>query len=194
MRDNKQSRSSPKRAPIPLDERKLRELALSYVARFATSSGKLERYLRRKLRERGWEGEGEPDLARLGADFAERGYLDDESYARSRSADLLRRGYGARRVNEALGQAGIAEPLRDAAAPGIAAARHAALRLAEKRRFGPFAAQAPDPARREKQLAAMLRAGHPLDIARNLVDAPSEQEAREWAGEYDDEVDDDFAA
>ena len=45
------------RAPKPLDAPRLEELALAYVARFATSAAKLETYLRRKLRERGWEGE-----------------------------------------------------------------------------------------------------------------------------------------
>jgi regulatory protein len=54
-----------KRPPKPLDSARLEELALAYVARFSTTAAKLERYLRRKLRERGWEGEGEPRLAAL---------------------------------------------------------------------------------------------------------------------------------
>ena len=54
-----------KRAPPPLDARRLNDLALHYVARFATSETKLEAYLQRKLRERGWEGEGDPGLAAL---------------------------------------------------------------------------------------------------------------------------------
>jgi regulatory protein len=44
-------------------------------------------------------------------------------------------------------------------------------------------AQAPDRAQREKQLAAMLRAGHPLDSARELIDAASVEAAEQWAGE-----------
>ncbi|WP_245978597.1 RecX family transcriptional regulator, partial [Aurantiacibacter xanthus] len=83
---------------------------MNYVARFATSSGRLEAYLARKLRERGWEeGEPGPDIPALVADFASRGYVDDEAYARTRSEGLLARGYGARRVGEALRQAGIDE-------------------------------------------------------------------------------------
>ncbi len=163
---------------------------MNYVARFATSSGKLEAYLARKLRERGWEdGEPAPDIPALVADFVDRGYVDDETYARTRSEGLLARGYGARRVGEALRQAGIGESLREAAAPGEAAARRAALRLAEKRRFGPFAIEPPDPARCEKQLAAMLRAGHSFAHARQLVDMTSPESAREWAEELDDDDD-----
>jgi regulatory protein len=40
---------------------------------------------------------------------------------------------------------------------------------------------------REKQIAAMLRAGHPLDSARQIVDAASVAEAERWAAEADDE-------
>ena len=42
-----QERTRERRAPRPLDSARLDELALSYVARFATSAGKLERDLLR---------------------------------------------------------------------------------------------------------------------------------------------------
>ncbi|HKR24262.1 MAG TPA: RecX family transcriptional regulator, partial [Allosphingosinicella sp.] len=48
----------------------------------------------------------------------------------------------------------------------------AALRFAERRRIGPFAAAEPDRAGREKALAAMLRAGHPPALAKRLIAAP----------------------
>ena len=155
--------------------------------------------MRRKLRERGWEEEGEEvgaDLFEcdhservrtLVEDFATRGYFDDDAYARARSGELLRRGYGAKRVGEALRHAGIDEDIRETAAPSQAAARHAALRLAQKRRFGPFGLELPEREKREKQLAAMLRAGHSLAAARFLVEAESDTHAFEWAHEYDDD-------
>ena len=59
--------------------------------------------------------------------------------------------------------------------------------MARKRRFGPFGAGTPDPRLREKQIAAMLRAGHSLDIARQMVDAASPEAAEEWAAEHDEE-------
>lgn len=179
-----------RRQPRPLDAARLQELALAYVARFATSAAKLERYLRRKLHERGWEGEGEPDLGLLVARYVELGYVDDAAYARAKSGSLLRRGYGPRRVAQALGEAGIGEDAREAARVGTGAARRAALALARKRGFGPFGAEKPDRERREKQIAAMLRAGHPLDSAREMVDAPSEAAAGRWAAEMDDDGDD----
>ena len=183
-------RQATKRArPLskPLDAARLEELALTYVARFATSAAKLHRYLKNKLRERGWEGENEPDLARLVGRYVELGYVDDASFARNRTGGLLRRGYGERRVREALREAGIDEAIREQTRPGEGAARRAALTLARKRGFGPFGREPIDRARREKQIAAMLRAGHPLDSAREMVDAPSEEAAEQWAAEYEDE-------
>lgn len=172
-----------RRPPRPLDAQRLEELALSYVGRFATSAAKLETYLTRKLRERGWQGEGAPQPAAIAARFAELGYIDDEAYARSRAAGLLRRGYGPRRVAQALGQAGIGEEIREVVRPADAEARRAALALARKRGFGPFGGEPPDRLRREKQLAAMLRAGHRFDAARAVVNAASPAAAEEWARE-----------
>ncbi len=174
-----------KRPPKPLDAARLEELALAYVARFSTTATKLDRYLRRKLRERGWEGEGEPRLTALVGRYVDLGYVDDEAFARARSGSLLRRGYGERRVRQALGEAGIAEELRERLRPGEAEARRAALALARRRRFGPFGGVSLDRPLREKQIAAMLRAGHPLDSARRIVDSASAAEAEQWVAEVD---------
>jgi regulatory protein len=175
------------REPKPLDAARLDELALTYVARFATSASKLERYLKRKLRERGWEGEREPDLAALVGRYVELGYVDDTAFARAKSGSLLRRGYGLRRVGEALREAGIEEAIREDVRPGERVERRAALAMARKRGFGPFGRESLGRERRQKQIAAMLRAGHPLDSAREMVDAPSEDAAEQWAAECDDE-------
>ena len=173
------------RQPKPLDSRAFEELALSYVARFATSAAKLESYLKRKLRERGWDGDNPPDVGATVSRLVELKYIDDEGYARSRTGSLLRRGYGERRIGQALHAAGIDEEVREAVKPEASAARAAALAMARKRRFGPFATGAVDRAAREKQIAAMLRAGHPLDSARHLADAASVEAAQEWAAEED---------
>lgn len=159
----------------------MEELALAYVARFATSAGKLEAYLRRKLRERGWADEGEPPVARLVGRFVEAGYVDDRTFALAKAGGLLRRGYGGRRIDQALGAAGIGEDLREEARGNVGAQRQAALALARKRGFGPFGTSAGDRAVRERQVAAMLRAGHPLDSARRIVDAETVAALEEWA-------------
>ena len=156
----------------PLDGDALERLALRYAERYATTRARLAAYLTRKLRERGWAAAGEPPVAALVGRMAELGYVDDRAFALAKGASLGRRGYGERRVGAALRAAGVAEEdgaeARDAARDGAWAA---ALRFAEKRGIGPFAAEIADREGREKALAKMLRAGHPLDLARRLAAA-----------------------
>lgn len=162
-------------------------MALAYVARFATSAARLDGYLRRKLRERGWEGEGDPPVAALVERYVAAGYVDDLAFAKARTGSLLRRGYGARRIGQALGAAGIDEAMRDEVRADAGEQRRAALALARKRRLGPFGEPPADRAGREKQVAVLLRAGHPLDSARFLVDAASVEAAEYWAEANEDD-------
>lgn len=176
----------------PLDETSLRDLALSYAARFATTGAKLETYLARKIRERGLaeDEDGrvrECDVRALVSRLIELGYVNDDAYARMKSRDLTARGYGARRVEQALWAAGVDEDIRADNAPGEAQCREAAMVLAKKRRFGPFGesrVNQSDPVQihkqREKQVAAMLRAGHLYDHVRFLIDASSIAMIEEW--------------
>ena len=129
-------RDRPKRIPKPLDSVRLEELALAYVARFATSAAKLEDYLRRKLRERVWDGEGDPPVGPIAAKFVANGFIDDLAYARAKSGSLLRRGYGQRRIGQALHVAGIAEDVRAEVRAGEGAQRRAALAMAVKAATG----------------------------------------------------------
>lgn len=196
MTDNTATRAGAaerRRKPArPLDNARLEELALAYAARFATTAAKLSSYLRRKLRERGFEGDGQPDVAELVARFVANGFVDDAAYGRARARGLVARGYGARRVEEALRAAGVEEPVRDECAPGEAARRGAAVSLARRRGFGPFGSERGEDAdaarkRREKQLAAMLRAGHDFAAARLVVDARTIEELEQWVDEADSE-------
>lgn len=161
-------RPPPQRTLAPLDAARLRDLALHYAGRFATTEARLAAYLGRKLRERGWAGDALPDLPALTARFAELGYVDDAAYAAARAGSLARRGYGAGRIAPALTAAGIE---RDAARTLAAAADpHAAAHAyARRRRFGPYDTAPPDPDRTRKQTAAMLRAGHAWAVVKAVL-------------------------
>ncbi len=187
-----------KRVKPPLTEAKLRDLALHYAARFASTGARLEGYLVRKIRERGLAEDGaeegggrtvEVDVPALVARLVELGYVDDDAYARMRARDLGSRGYGARRVEETLRHAGVGEGLRRQHAPGEAAGRRAAALMAQKRRLGPFGlpAEGGDPlARRkahEKAVAAMLRAGHQYDHVKVILAAARVEDVEEWVAE-----------
>jgi len=158
--------NKPRRAPPPLDAEKLRELALRYVGKYATTRAKLRQYLARKLRERGWDGAAAPDLEQLADRFAELGLIDDAAFALAKARSLGARGYGKRRLAEQLRHAGVdQEDSAEATAHADDEAVEAALKFARRRRIGPFATQAPDPRQRQKWIAAMARAGHGFGIS-----------------------------
>ena len=110
-----QCHKAPQAAPAA-DAPKLSELALSYVGRFATSRAKLLAYLQRKLRERGWDGERRAAARGAGRAAGRLGYVDDRAFALSKARSLTGRGYGERRVGQALRVAGIGEAGREARA------------------------------------------------------------------------------
>tara|TARA_B100001105_G_scaffold239469_1_gene217392 strand:- start:6 stop:590 length:585 start_codon:yes stop_codon:yes gene_type:complete len=193
MNDERATSGHTRRRAKPLDRNRLEELALAYVARFATSAGKLRTYLRRKLHERGFVDGEEPDIETLISSFVDKGYVDDEAYGRAKANDLVARGYGGRRVEQTLRSAGIAEDLREVLQPDEAHMRQAVVVLARKRRFGPFGrlgeASAEDARKlREKQLAAVVRAGHDFHMARRVIEASTVEELEEWVTEASDEL------
>ncbi len=197
--DSGQERRAAKRAKPPLTEANLRDLALHYAARFATTAARVEAYLARKIRERGLAEDGDgravqPDIPALVARLVELGYVDDDAFARMRARDLATRGYGGRRVEESLRHAGVGQGVRAAHAPGEAASRRAAALMAQKKRLGPWAREregADDPLAagkaHEKAVAAMLRAGHQYDHVRFVLAASSAQDVEQWLDEAADE-------
>lgn len=170
-----------KKPPPPLTDAKLRDLALHYVGRFATTRAKLAAYLSRKIRERGWDDAQPPDLQALAEQFAELGYIDDASFAAMKGAALTRRGFGTRRVGEALRAAGVEEEDSAPALDDAAAERWASAdAFARRKRLGPYAAAPVERDKRDKHIAAFLRAGHNYAMARRWIDAaPGEMPERE---------------
>ena len=169
----------PRRPLPPLDQPALERAALRYVERYATTRAKLVGYLNRKLRERG--AEGAVDVDALADRMAELRYVDDRAFAEARVASMTRRGLGARRVQDALRPAGVgaedAGEFRETLEEG---AEDAALAFARRKRIGPFAAVPVERDRREKQIAAMVRAGHAPALARRIVGLEPSDDDTGW--------------
>ncbi|ALH82098.1 regulatory protein RecX [Sphingopyxis macrogoltabida] len=175
-------RALPDRSKRPLGAAKLDELALAYVARFATSRAKLTRYLSRKIRESEWVDEIDAMAAceAVAGRMERLGFLDDRQYAAMRAGAMTRRGLGVRRVKAQLFVDGIAPgDSEDALSEAEDKALASAIGFARRRRFGPFAVRtADDPAMRERQVAAFARAGHSLALARRILAvAPGDEDA-----------------
>ncbi len=158
----------------PFTPEQLRSLALHYVGRYATTRRRLGDYLKRKVRERGWEdGSGEQSSAAIEAlidQIVDLGYVDDQVFAAARAASLSRKGYGPLRIRAALGAAGIeAEQARSLSDVDPEDALMAAFRFAQRKRIGPFARVEFDQKAYGRAFAAFLRAGHSAGHARTVL-------------------------
>lgn len=160
----------------------LENAALHYLQRFASSTDNLRRVLMRKVdRSAAAHGTDREEGARwveeLLARYQRSGLLNDETYARMRAESLHRRGTSTRAIAQKLAAKGIdrdeagkaLDTLREDVGPELEVT--AALALARRRRLGPYRLPEARAAHREKDLAALGRAGFAYDIARRVVDA-----------------------
>jgi regulatory protein len=174
------SKRRSERKSVPLTLEMLDQLALAYVARYATSGGKLRQYLRRKVNNALHTGTIDHDVAaglvdRIGeiaARMTELGYVDDRAWATAQMGGMARRGLGAGRVREKLRQADIDSHLIEdlmASDDNRSDAENAALRFAQRHKIGPFGPSVTSPGDFQRAMAKMIRAGHPYDIANKIV-------------------------
>jgi regulatory protein len=185
-------RARRRRGPRRATPKYLRNSALYYLERYASSSAHLRRLLLAKVarsaRAHGTDPEaGAAEVEGLIAELLGAGLLDDARYAEGRALGLFRRGASARAIRSALLAKGVApdlieralEALRaEAAEPELAAA----LAYAERRRLGPYRSPLARAAMREKDLAALGRQGFGYDLARRVIDAKDVSELEEEAG------------
>lgn len=163
----------------PVTPAYLARYAAWYLARFTCSRAHLETLLHRKIdrsvTEHGTDAQTAAGwcsalLDRLSA----QGALDDAGYARGRAGSLLRRGKPPAAIRADLRQRGIDATLIDEAMATLDTDTDpewtAAMAYARRRRLGPFRRHQ-RAERREKDLAALARAGFSYDIACRIIDA-----------------------
>lgn len=176
----------PRRPVAPPTEASLERAALRYLERYSASSELVRKVLERRVARAGGHGGALEDpaeaaamIATVMAKLAAAGLLDDARFAESRGNALLRRGSPLRGVRLHLAARGVeAEVIETALAElaGLAGTtpeeldRAAALAYARRRRLGPFRDPAARAAFRQRDLAAMARAGFRLALARLAID------------------------
>ncbi|MBP2232801.1 regulatory protein [Azospirillum agricola] len=162
----------------------LENAALHYLERFASSTANLRGVLLRKVRRSAQAHGTDPEegarwIEELLARYVRSGLLNDETYARMRTESLHRRGASTRAIAQKLAVKGIGrdeadkalETLREDVGPDLDLT--AALALARRRRLGVYRLPEARAAHREKDMAALGRAGFGYEIARRVVDAES---------------------
>ncbi len=138
--------------------------------------------------------EGAVQVEDIIARFLRSGLLDDEVYATARAGSLRRRGLSSRAIHAKLAAKGVDKSVIEKALAAVEeddpdAEFTAAVTFARRRRIGPFRRQhriatdtedcekngEEERRMREKELAALGRAGFCFDMARRIVDAQSEE-------------------
>lgn len=170
-----------RRAPKPLTRSRIDHIALHHLERFPTSRAGLRRVLERRAeRSRTALGAGDAEeqsawieaaINRLG----ELGLLDDRAFATALVRRLRARGSSRRLIEARLADKGVADDIRrevlDQGEHGEAAELAAAATYVRRRRLGPHR---PDPelrtARRDRDLAALARAGFSFATAQRALD------------------------
>lgn len=187
-RDTPDGRSG-RAAGKPVTVTYLERAAAFYLARYTSSAANLARVLARKARRRaGPDSTLGPEVAgwidEVVAKAVRSGLVDDRSYAGAKLGSLLRRGASARGARMALSAKGIepdivAAAISDAAPDELAQAR----RYVERRHLGRWRSR-PDETSRQRDLAALARAGFPYRMACAALDEdpePGRREGQDWS-------------
>lgn len=177
-----------RKIPKKITETYLHNSGLYYLQRFAASTGHFQTVMKRKI-DRSCRHHADQDraaclamLERMIVKFQSLGLLDDETYTQAAVATLRRRGLSERAILSRMQAKNVpAENVRAALRRYNAensmkddeSEMAAALRLAKKKRVGPYAGD--KPCDRNKALAAFARAGFSFEIARKILDLGADE-------------------
>jgi regulatory protein len=178
MNDQNRPERKPPRKVTPAY---LQRAAMAYLERYASSAENLRRVLRRKVDKRcRLRGEDPAEFHEMIDEVVARslrsGLIDDTRYAEARVATLRRRGGSARAIQAKLSAKGVDRSTISAALEGEDGDEERAARaFARRRKLGPFRPGERAPYR-DKDLAAMARAGFRFDVARRVIEGEMEED------------------
>ncbi len=182
MTDTKPDKPKGRRqGPRKVSEGYLERAALHYLGRFSTTEANLRAVLERKIRRRNEENAPPTEEQRgwvdtVVAKCVSYGYVNDETYARSRVESLIRKGKPTRMIAQDLRYKGVPAEIGEAALRAVGedddkdADRQAAAAYVRRRRFGAFRRADRDvEGKLEKEKAAMMRAGFPYGLVAEML-------------------------
>jgi regulatory protein len=178
--------ANERRIPKPATAKRLENIALYYLQRYAASSESLRRVLMRRVSKSVYyhdtdRDEGANHVEEIIQRFQSSGLLDDDIYAEGQVKSLFRRGLSLKAIqNRLMGKGidrGIIErhlnTLRDETfEPDL----KAAIAFAKRRRLGPFRDPTTRQDRHQRDLASLARAGFNYETARKVIDAEDQIE------------------
>jgi regulatory protein len=171
------------RASRPLTRERLEKAALAYLERFDSSAENLRRVLARRVeraarRDAADREQGRAWIADVVAKAVKLGLVDDRRYAEARTMTLRRAGRSGRAIRLGLASKGVAADDIDGAMAQLGddpetSELAAAITFARRKRLGPYRLEAQRSAMRERDFAAMSRAGFGYDLVKRVLLASS---------------------
>jgi len=181
------------RRPRKVTRQSLENAALAYLGRFAATAHTLEAVLMRRVQRSARfhdtdPAEGAELVGAIIARYREAGLIDDAAFAEARAKTLFTRGTSLRAIALKLRQKGVGAADIEAALVRLADEvegdsdrdtlnRQAARAYARRRRLGPWRTGPAREGVRERDLAALARAGFSYAIARDVIGALEDDDA-----------------
>ncbi len=158
---------------------RIKNIGLYYLKRFESSVANLRSVLRRRVNDYAFhtpefvKQEGYDWIEEVLSDFQRVGYLNDARYSELKIKDYMAAGKSPRYIHGKLHEKGIDENLIEKLiAEQDFDPFESALKLARKRRIGPFSASEEiRKERRSKDLAILVRAGFDYDVAVKVLES-----------------------
>lgn len=176
--------TKPQRRPTKkITPQRLKNIGLYYLQRFESSVENLRQVLRRRVDAYAKENpewnksEAQQWIEDVLAEFEKLHYLDDNRFAEIKIRQYLDAGKPARYIQQKLQQKGISPSITNAI---LAEAEFdplaMALKLARRKKIGPF--RAPEQRReyRQKDMGALVRAGFDYDVVCQVLEYNPEDE------------------
>ena len=189
----KTGKTDGKRIPKPATAKRLENIALYYLQRYAASSESLRRVLKRRVAKSVYHHDTDPAE---GAEFVEdiirrflaSGLLDDSIYAEGQVKSLFRRGLSQRAIQNRLMEKGVDRDIIETQLRALVDENpepdlKAAIAFARRRRLGPFRTTEQRPDRRQRDLASLARGGFDFATAKKVIDAEDEFALEELLGD-----------
>jgi regulatory protein len=178
-RDKSSRKPAGKRYKLPTEERLIRS-AVHYLQRYGTSAENLRRVLQRKVMRAASFHDRVPEdfypmIDAVVSKCLQSGMVDDTAYAESKVASQRRRGQSSRKIAAKLSAKGVAADIISSALETQETTDfEAAVILARRRKLGPWRVRGPRAELRDKDLAALCRAGFSFGMARRIIDGTLE--------------------
>ncbi|MBV6656436.1 MAG: RecX family transcriptional regulator [Devosiaceae bacterium] len=182
------TRKARRRAPRKMTADRMRRIALAYLDRYEASEQQFRAMLmRRATRAAQAHGDAPGDfVAMVDAEVAhavEAGYINNRRFAENQVSAQRGRGASARHIAGRLRARGVVDDDIDAA---LAADERddpqAAERYAQRRRLGPYRTKDRE-TRRDRDVAALVRAGFSFRLAASIIDRAPDDELGEEPGD-----------